>query len=86
MLGFTPKVEARNVALVGIRDVDALEAKIVKESGVTCFTMREIDERGMRTVMSEALEIANRGTDGFHLSLDLDCVDPAYAPGVGTPA
>jgi arginase len=85
MLGFTPKVEARNVALVGIRDVDALEAKIVKESGVTCFTMREIDERGMRTVMSEALEIANRGTDGFHLSLDLDCVDPAYAPGVGTP-
>jgi arginase len=85
MLGFTPKVDARNVALVGIRDVDALEAKIVKESGVTCFTMREIDERGMRTVMSEALEIANRGTDGFHLSLDLDCVDPAYAPGVGTP-
>lgn len=85
MLGFTPKVDARNVALVGIRDVDALEATIVKESGVTAFTMREIDERGMRAVMSEALEIANRGTDGFHLSLDLDCVDPAYAPGVGTP-
>jgi arginase len=85
MLGFTPKVDAKNVALVGIRDVDALESRIVKESGVSYFTMREIDERGMRAVMAEALEIANRGTDGFHLSLDLDCVDPAYAPGVGTP-
>jgi arginase len=85
MLGFTPKVDAKNVALVGIRDVDAQESRIVKESGVSYFTMREIDERGMRAVMSDALEIANRGTDGFHLSLDLDCVDPAYAPGVGTP-
>jgi arginase len=85
MFGFAPKVDARNVALVGIRDVDEAERKIVKESGVACFTMREIDERGMRAVMAEAIEVASRGTNGFHLSLDLDCVDPAYAPGVGTP-
>jgi arginase len=85
MGGFSPKVDARNVALVGIRDVDAAERKIVRESGVACFTMREIDERGMRAVMAEAIEVASRGTSGFHLSVDLDCVDPAFAPGVGTP-
>lgn len=85
MFGFAPKIDPRNVALVGIRDVDLTEAPIVKESGVAFFTMREIDERGMRWVMAEALEIATRGTAGVHLSLDLDCVDPQYAPGVGTP-
>jgi arginase len=85
LFGFAPKVDAKNVVLVGIRDVDRQEGKLVRDSGATCFTMREIDERGMRAVMSAALEIANRGTDGFHLSLDLDAVDPNYAPGVGTP-
>jgi arginase len=85
LFGFAPKVDPSNVVLLGIRDVDQTERDLVRRSGVTCFTMREIDERGMRTVMSEALEIANRGTSGFHLSLDLDAVDPGYAPGVGTP-
>jgi arginase len=85
LFGFAPKVDPKNVVLVGIRDVDQTERKLVRDSGVTCFTMREIDERGMRGVMSQALEIANRDTSGFHLSLDLDAVDPGYAPGVGTP-
>jgi arginase len=85
MFGFAPKVDAANVALIGIRDVDVSEREVVKASGVTCFTMREVDERGMRAVVADALEIVNRGTAGFHLSLDLDCVDPEYAPGVGTP-
>lgn len=85
LLGFSPKVDPRNLVLVGIRDVDEAERKIVRESGVASFTMRDIDERGMRTVMAEAIAIASRGTFGFHLSLDLDSVDPDYAPGVGTP-
>jgi arginase len=85
LLGFAPKVEAANVALVGIRDVDLLERTQLKETGVTAFTMREIDERGMRDVLRDAIRIACDGTAGFHLSLDLDFVDPAYAPGVGTP-
>jgi arginase len=83
--GFSPKIDPKNVALVGIRDVDALERPHVKDSGVHAFTMRDIDERGMRAVMEEALEIANAGTQGFHLSLDMDSVDPQIAPGVGTP-
>lgn len=83
--GFAPKVDPKNVALVGIRDVDALEKPHVKESGVRAFTMRDIDERGMRAVMAEALEIVCAGTAGFHVSLDMDSVDPQDAPGVGTP-
>jgi arginase len=47
--------------------------------------MRDIDERGLRSVMEEALRIVSDGTTGFHLSLDMDFVDPADAPGVGTP-
>ncbi len=82
---FAPKVNPRNVALVGIRDVDILEKPIVKRSGVRVFTMREIDERGMRAVMREAVDIASDGTAGFHVSLDMDAVDPQHAPGVGTP-
>jgi arginase len=85
ILDFAPKVDPANVALVGIRDLDAPERAIVRETGVRAFTMRDIDERGMRAVMDEAISIATNGTAGFHLSLDMDFVDPEYAPGVGTP-
>jgi arginase len=78
-------VDPANIALLGIRDVDPLEGENVRKTGVRTFTMREIDERGMRTVIDEAIAIATRGTAGFHLSLDMDFVDPQYAPGVGTP-
>jgi len=85
MFGFAPKVDPANVALVGIRDVDLLERGTLRDTGVRAFTMRDIDERGMRSVMDEAIAIATNGTSGFHLSLDMDFVDPEYAPGVGTP-
>lgn len=85
MFGFSPKVDPSNVALVGIRDVDPLERGTVRDTGVRAFTMRDIDERGMRPVMDEAIAIATSGTSGFHLSVDMDFVDPEYAPGVGTP-
>jgi arginase len=85
IFGYAPKVDPRNVALVGIRDVDQLEKEHVRDSGVRAFTMRHIDERGLRAVMEEAIHIATDGTDAFHLSLDVDVVDPQEAPGVGTP-
>jgi arginase len=85
MLAFKPKVEPRNVSLVGIRDLDSRERRLVKESGVHVFTMRDIDERGMREVMSEALRFAMDDTAGVAVSLDMDFVDPSDAPGVGTP-
>ena len=83
--GFKPVVEPRNVCLVGIRDLDAKEKRIIKESGVHVFTMRDLDERGMREVMAEALRFATDETDAIAVSLDLDFVDPTDAPGVGTP-
>ena len=72
------------MVLVGLRDVDELERINVRNSGVHTFTMRDIDERGMRAVMAQAIAFATEGTVGFHLSLDMDFVDPAIAPGVGT--
>jgi arginase len=85
LLGPAPKVHASKVAIVGLRDVDALEKPHVRESGVKAFTMRDIDERGLRAVMDDAIRIVCDGTAGFHLSIDMDFVDPQYAPGVGTP-
>jgi len=82
---YSPKVNPKNVALVGIRDVDIMEKPVVKKSGVKAFTMRDIDEQGLRRVMQQAVEIASAGTAGFHVSLDMDAVDPEIAPGVGTP-
>jgi arginase len=86
LLGFAPKVQPENVVLIGVRDIDATEKENIKRAGVTeVYTMRDIDERGMRTVMEEALRAAGRGTAGYHVSLDMDWIDPEDAPGVGTP-
>ena len=85
IFGFSPKVSPENCVLVGIRDVDAIEKENIRKAGVEVFTMRDIDERGMRAVMEETLRMATRGTAGYHVSLDMDWVDPEDAPGVGTP-
>jgi len=85
LYGYRPKVAPRNIVIVGLRDVDAMEKPQVRGSGVHAFTMRDIDERGLRSVMNEAIRLASADTAGFHLSLDMDFVDPQHAPGVGTP-
>jgi arginase len=85
IFNFSPKVHPENCVLVGIRDVDAFEKENIRKAGVEVFTMRDIDERGMRSVMEEALRMAGRGTAGYHVSLDMDWIDPEDAPGVGTP-
>ncbi len=85
IFGYSPKVDGHNVAIIGLRDVDIRERPNVRESGVTPFTMRDIDERGLLKVMRDAIGIVTNGTAGFHLSFDMDFVDPMEAPGVGTP-
>jgi arginase len=85
LFGYKPKVAPGNVVIVGLRDVDQTEKPHVRGFGVHAFTMRDIDERGMRSVMEEAIRLASDGAEGFHLSLDMDFVDPKDAPGVGTP-
>ncbi|MGE3175105.1 MAG: arginase [Planctomycetota bacterium] len=85
MGGFWPKVDKRHVCLIGIRDIDEHERRIVKQSGIHAYTMRDLDERGMRAVMQEAIGFASDGTAGFHVSFDLDGMDPRDVPGTGTP-
>ncbi len=84
LAGYRPKLDARNTVIVGLRDVDLMEKPHVRASGVRAFTMRDIDERGLRAVMDDAIAAASDGTAGFHCSLDMDFVDPQHAPGVGT--
>lgn len=86
IFNFSPKVAPENVVIIGVRDIDLTEKENIRRAGITeVYTMRDIDERGMRTVMEEALRAAGRGTAGYHVSLDMDWIDPEDAPGVGTP-
>jgi arginase len=83
--GWAPKVDPANVALVGIRSLDTGEKKRLKETGVQVHTMSEIDRHGVHQVMKKAMARVTDGTDFVHVSFDLDAIDPAVAPGVGTP-
>jgi len=80
-----PAVAAKHTVLVGIRNLDEVEKKIVRASNVQVFTMKEVDRLGIAEVMARAIAIATKGTGGFHVSYDLDVCDPTVAPGVGTP-
>ncbi len=79
-----PKIEPRDVVLIGLRDIDAEERVQLKASGILVFTMREIDELGVAVVARQAIERL-RHRSRLHLSLDMDVLDPSEAPGVGTP-
>lgn len=83
--GYSPKVAPENTVIVGARDLDEKEKANIKQAGVMVYTMRDIDERGLRRVFEDAIRIAGKGTAGVHLSFDLDVVDPQFAPGTGTP-
>ena len=79
-----PVPSLRKAALVGIRSLDEGERVLIAERGIRVFTMTEIDRRGVEAVIEDALaELA--GEPFVHVSLDLDAVDPMFAPGVGTP-
>jgi arginase len=85
LAGYVPAIQPESVVIVGLRSVDEIERLNVLGTGVHAFTMRAIDERGMLSVIQEAIHHATLGTAGFHLSIDMDAVDPSEAPGVGTP-
>src|SRR5436190_5839637 len=78
--GFSPTVLAEHTALVGVRNLDAREKDLVRNSGVHVYTMKDIDRLGVAAVMASALEAVGRGTSGLHVSFDLDVCDPSIAP------
>jgi arginase len=80
----TPAVEEARTVLVGIRSLDPDERERLRGSGVTVFTMSDIDRLGMKEVMERSIALV-RDAPFVHLSLDMDVVEPEWAPGVGTP-
>jgi arginase len=78
----TPSVE--RAALVGVRSLDDGERELLDELDVRVYTMSDLDRRGVEPVLSEALDHL-AGASFLHVSVDLDAVDPMFAPGVGTP-
>ena len=86
LVSFTEaRVDPKNVAVIGARDLDPLEAKKMKEMGVTIFSISDVHTMGIKEVLRDAIAIASNGTAGIHLSFDMDALDPDNAPGVGTP-
>ncbi|MCB0726456.1 MAG: arginase [Ignavibacteriae bacterium] len=83
--GFAPKVKVENVALIGIRDVDVLEAKTIKEMKLKVYTMSEIDKVGIHRIIAKVLNDFKNRVDHIHISFDMDGIDPDFAEGVGTP-
>ncbi|MBO8156983.1 MAG: arginase [Bacillaceae bacterium] len=83
--GYEPKICPENIVIIGARSLDAGERELIREKGIKVYTMHEIDRLGMSAVMEETIAYLKDRTDGVHLSLDLDGLDPHDAPGVGTP-
>lgn len=78
------KVNPKRVAQIGLRDIDATERRLLRESGIHAYTMSDIDRRGIAKIMAEAIEFVTDGTELVHCSFDIDSVDPKIAPGTGT--
>jgi arginase len=85
LAGHVPMVAPEKSVLIGIRDLDPAEKEMIRKVGIRAYTMRDIDEMGLRKIMEEAVAIATKETAGFHCSMDVDWLDPSVAPGVGTP-
>jgi arginase len=83
--GVERKIREENTVIIGARDFDEDEREMIRKSKITVFTMSDIDRLGMEEVVRRGIEIASQGTDGVHISFDLDVIDPTEAPGVGTP-
>lgn len=82
--GKEAKLRADKLVYIGCRDLDLGERRLLRKLGITVFTMHEIDRYGMSDVIDRAIEIAGKGTDGIHVSFDLDSLDPAIVEGTGT--
>jgi arginase len=83
--GAFTKVDPKNIAIIGLRDLDKSERENLKKFGVHLYTMEDIDKYGVHKVMKRAFDQVANNVDYLHVSFDLDSVDPIYAPGVGTP-
>jgi len=86
LAGNSPRsIDPKNVVVLGARDLDSEERDLLHAAGVSVIATEQVDRVGMYQAVQRAIEIAGRDTEGIYLSLDLDSLDPVFAPGVGTP-
>jgi arginase len=78
-------IQPENIVLLGLRDIDSEEKGILKKSGITFYTMRDIDEKGIRKIVKEICKHQFKDIEGLHLSFDIDVMNPPQIPGVSTP-
>lgn len=81
-----PFFNPKNAVIVGGRDIDPWEWGNVLDAGVTVFSTEDIKKYGVYEICKKAFNIASNGTNGVHISFDLDIIDPNVAPGVSIPA
>jgi len=79
------KLLPEHLCLIGVRSFESGEAELLKRQGVKIFTMEDVDQQGLDSILKQAIEITTKGTAGFGISIDLDGIDPEDAPGVGSP-
>ena len=77
------KVDPQNVCYIGLRDIDAEEKKLMKETGVRAYTMSDIDRTGLNRILEQVIQFFKERVDAVHISFDMDAIDPQFAPGVG---
>lgn len=78
------KIDPKDVVLIGVRDLDGEERRLMRDAGVTVYTMKEVDRQGLPRIAEETLGRLG-GLPRLHISFDADVLDPEIAPGVGTP-
>lgn len=81
---FAPKIKANRCSLIGIRDLDQEETRLVQDSGILPYTMRDVDDYGIKKIIGQSLKSVGPDIAGLHVSFDLDVIDPDVAPGVST--
>lgn len=81
---YAPKIKPENIVLIGMRDLDVGERQYIKDNNIKTYTMAEVDRYGIKQVIEETIDYLKEKTDGIHLSLDVDALDPVETPGTGT--
>jgi agmatinase len=77
-------IKAQDICLVGLRSWEEQEIDLIENGGLNVYTAAEVAERGMQAVSADVHKVLS-SCDAVHISLDIDCLDPAFAPGTGIP-
>ncbi len=83
-LEWMPRLDPANLAIIGLRDVDAEEPAILKELGILNYSAEDVKNRGVPAILDEVMNKLDDGKSPFHMSFDVDSIDPSLMPCTGT--